>query len=516
MSKLMNVSSSPHVRSRLTTAGVMYDVILALMPATFVGVYHFGLSALAVILASVLTAVLTEFIFDYVTGRENTIRDGSAVVTGLLLALCLPAGAPLYLPILGSLFAILVTKCCFGGLGHNFMNPALSGRCFLLISFASAMSTYSVDGVSTATPLADTATSQAQNLMYAITGMGSGVIGCSAAALLLGGIYLLIIGGITWEIPVSVLVSFTAFIALFGGHGFDAQYLLLQLCGGGIVMGAFFMATDPVSSPLASGGQLIYGVILGILAAVFRVFGSSADSVSYAIIICNMFVPLIDEISIPVPFGYRKKKEKGGKKLPTAAIALCVITLVAGVALSGVYKLTEAKIAEQDLAKQAASYQEVCPDAVEFGYDEALTAKVEALNGEVYGSDFGKSYINDVIVGKDDSGNVAGYVISASSGDGMEGEIAMSVGLAADGTVTGLSFTVLNETAGLGSLVGEDAFKSQFNGVKVDKFTLLKSGGASAAGEINGVSGATISSSAVVNAVNAAVDFFNTNIQGGN
>ncbi len=515
MSKLMNVSSSPHVRSRLTTAGVMYDVILALMPATFMGVYHFGLSAFAVIAASVLTAVLTEFIFDYVTGRPNTIKDGSAIVTGLLLALCLPAGAPLYLPVLGSLFAILVTKCCFGGLGHNFMNPALSGRCFLLISFASAMSTYSVDGVSTATPLADTATSQAVNLAHAITGLGSGVIGCSAAALLLGGLYLLIVGGITWEIPVSVLVSFTAFIALFGGHGFDIQYLLLQLAGGGIVMGAFFMATDPVTSPLASGGQLLYGVILGILAALFRVFGTAADSVSYAIIISNLFVPLIDEVTIPVPFGYRKKKE-GGKKIPGAAIALCVITLVAGVALSGVYKLTEGKIAEQKLAEKAASYQEVCPDATEFGYDEALSAKVEALNGEVYGTDFGKAYINEVIVGKDASGNVAGYVISATSGDGMEGEITMSVGIAADGTVTGISFTVLNETAGLGSLVGEDAFKSQFNGVKADKFTLFKSGGASAPGEINGVSGATISSSAVVNAVNAAVDFFQNDIQGGN
>ena len=141
---------------------------------------------------------------------------------------------------------------------------------------------------------------------------------------------------------------------------------------------------------------------------------------------------------------------------------------------------------------------------------------MDALNGEVYGTDFGKAYINEVIVGKDASGKVAGYVISASSGDGMEGEITMSVGMAADGTVTGISFTVLNETAGLGSLVGEDAFKGQFNGVKTDKFTLFKSGGASAPGEINGVSGATISSSAVVNAVNAAVDFFENDIQGGN
>ncbi|MBD9157992.1 MAG: RnfABCDGE type electron transport complex subunit D, partial [Lachnospiraceae bacterium] len=361
MSKLMNVSSSPHVRSKLTTRHVMCDVILALLPATVMGVYHFGISALVTILTSIAAAVLTEFLFDKATGRENTITDCSAIVTGLLLALCLPNGVPLYIPVLGSVFAILFTKCCFGGLGHNFMNPALSGRCFLLISFAGVMSTYTVDGVSSATPLADLASGNAVNLVQTFLGANNGVIGCSTAGLLLGGIYLLIVGGITWEIPVSVLVSFTAFIALFGGHGFDVQYLLMQLAGGGIVMGAFFMATDPVTCPLGSGGQLLYGVVLGILAALFRVFGSSADSVSYAIIICNMFVPLIDEISIPTPFGYRKKKE-GGKKIPAAAIALCVITLIAGVALSGVYKLTEGRITEQKLAEKSASYQEVCPD----------------------------------------------------------------------------------------------------------------------------------------------------------
>ena len=241
MSKLMNVSSSPHVRSKLTTRHVMCDVILALLPATVMGVYRFGFSALVTILVSIAAAVLTEFLFDKATGRENTITDCSAIVTGLLLALCLPNGVPLYIPILGSLFAILFTKCCFGGLGHNFMNPALSGRCFLLISFASVMSTYTVDGVSSATPLADLAAGNSVSLMQTFLGLNNGVIGCSAAGLLLGGIYLLIVGGITWEIPVSVLVSFTAFIALFGGHGFDVQYLLLQLAGGGIVMGAFFM-----------------------------------------------------------------------------------------------------------------------------------------------------------------------------------------------------------------------------------------------------------------------------------
>ena len=149
-----NVSSSPHVRSPLSTGQVMYDVILALMPATLFGIWHFGVHALFVVLMSVASAVLTEFVFDYLTGRENTLYDGSAVLTGLLLALCIPASVPLYVPYIGAVFAILVVKCLFGGLGKNFMNPALGGRCFLLLSFGSAMTNYAVDGVSGATPLA--------------------------------------------------------------------------------------------------------------------------------------------------------------------------------------------------------------------------------------------------------------------------------------------------------------------------------------------------------------------------
>lgn len=315
MNKLFNVSSSPHVRSRLTTGGVMYDVILALMPATFVGVYHCGLHALLVIAMSVITAVLTEFIFDYITKRPNSITDGSAVVTGLLLALCLPAEVPLFVPFLGSLFAILFAKCLFGGLGHNFMNPALAGRCFLLISFSGIVASYSVDGVSSATPLEALASGQTVNITQALTGFSNGVIGSSVIALLLGALWLWVVGGITFEIPVATLVSFCAFIALFGGQGFDPIYILAHLAGGGIAMGALFMATDPVTSPVTSTGQLLFGVLVGVLCGIFRVFGSAADSASYAIVIANMAVPLIDEISIPTPFGLRnqpKQQKTGG------------------------------------------------------------------------------------------------------------------------------------------------------------------------------------------------------------
>jgi RnfABCDGE-type electron transport complex G subunit len=477
------------------------------------GVYNHGFHAFLVILMSIATAMLTEFVFDYIAGRPNTLKDGSAIVTGLLLALCLPGSVPLYIPFAGSLFAILVVKCLFGGLGHNFMNPALAGRCFLLISFSSIVTNYTYDGVSMATPLVDLAAGETVNVTHMLTGMGSGIIGNSTIALFIGGMILWAMGGITFEIPLATIVSFTAFIAIFGGQGFDPMFLLAHLAGGGIIMAAFFMATDPVTSPVTSTGQILYGCLVGILSGVFRVFGSAADSVSYAVIISNMIVPLIEEITVPVPYGCREQKSSDSKGIPKSAIVLCVITLIAGVALSGVYGLTKDTIEQQQMAANAASYQEVCPDAASFSYDDDINAAVEALGGEVYGTDFGKAYINEAVVGKDSSGNVAGYVISATSGDGFDGTITIAIGLSADGTVNGISFTELHETAGMGMKCEESEFKDQFNGVNTDKFILNKSGGASADNEINSVSGASVSSGAVVNAVNAALDFYAANIK---
>ncbi len=515
--RLFHVSSSPHVRSRLSTAGVMYDVILALMPATFMGVYRFGMHAALVIAVAILTAVLTEFIFDYIAKKPNTVKDGSAVVTGLLLALCLPAGVPLYVPYAGSLFAILVVKCFFGGLGHNFMNPALAGRCFLLISFSGVVADFSIDGMSAATPLEDLAAGKVINITEVLMGFGNGVIGGSVLALLFGGLYLWVIGAITFEIPVAVLVSFAAFIAIFGGQGFDPLFILAHLAGGGIMMAAFFMATDPVTSPVTSTGQLLYGVLVGILSGIFRVYGSAADSVSYAVIISNLAVPLIEEVTVPVPFGYRtqpqRQEEKGGIGIPRSALILCGITAVAGVCLSGIYEMTKEAISEQQMAANIASYQEVCPDASDFSYDDALTGAVDALGGEIYGTDYGKSYINEIVVGTDSSGTPVGYVMSVSSGDAYDGSLTFSLGISADGTVNGISFTELNETPGLGMLCGEDEFKSQFSGVNVEKFTLNKSGGSTADDEIDSVSGASTTSGAVVNAVNAALDFFAANVK---
>ncbi len=509
---LLNVSSNPHIRSKITTGSVMADVVLALLPATAVGIYRYGLHAFLIIAVSILTAVLSEYIFDVIAKRPNTVRDGSAVVTGLLLALTLPPSVPLYIPVLGSLFAILFVKCFFGGLGKNFMNPALTARCFLLISFGSAMTNYSVDGVSGATPLAALSSGETVNITRLYLGSASGVIGGSALALLLGGLFLWLMGGITFEIPVACIVSFSAFMVIFGGQGLNLTYLIAHICGGGVLMGAFFMATDPVTSPVTRRGHLVYGAIIGILAAMFRVFGSVADSFSYAIIISNMLVPFIDKLPIPRPLGYRGGEYKE-REFPKAAVKLTVITLIAGLALSGVYLITKDRIEQQQMAANAASYQEVCPEAVSFSYDDRLTAAVEALGGDIYNESFGKTYVNEVVVGEDSDGSVAGYVISVTSGDGFEGDITLSVGLTTDGAVTGISFTTLAETAGMGMLCGEDAFKSQFEGVKTDAFILNKSGGSTADNEIDSVSGASTSSGAVVNAVNTALAFFAANIQ---
>lgn len=514
MNKRFNVSSSPHVRSRLTTGSVMYDVILALMPAAFFGIYHYGFHAFLVIAVSILSAVLTEFIFDYIAGRPNTIKDGSAVVTGLLLALCLPAGVPLYVPYAGSLFAILVVKCFFGGLGHNFMNPALAGRCFLLISFSKTVANFSIDGVSMATPLEDLAAGKVINIAEVLLGFSNGVIGGSIIALMLGGLYLWVVGGITFEIPAAALISFSAFIALFGGQGFDPLFILAHIAGGGIVMGAVFMATDPVTSPVTSTGQLLFGALVGILSGIFRIYGSAADSVSYAIIISNLTVPLIDEISVPVPFGLRSQnQEKQGFSIPKSAVILCAITMIAGVCLSGVYGMTFDAINAQQMAANLASYQKVCPDATDFAYDDDINAAVKELEGEIYGTDFGKAYINEMVVGTDASGAVAGYVVSVSSKDSFEESITLSVGIEPDGTVYGIAFTEINETPGMGMLCAEDAFVSQFSGVKAERFTLNKSGGSTADDQIDSVSGASTTSGAVVNAVNAALDFYAANVK---
>ncbi len=518
MNTTLNISPAPHARDRWTTRFIMGVVALALLPTAVIGVLAYGLRAFWVILASVGTAVLTEFIFDKIAHKPDTWLDGSAVVTGLMLALTLSPSVPLYIPVIGSVFAIFIVKCCFGGLGKNFVNPALAARCFLLISFGKTMTMFTVDGVTAATPIGDLMAGRAVNITEMFLGTANGVIGSSAIALLAGGLVLWAMDIIHGEICFSVIGGFTLLIGLFGGQGFDPRFLAANLCGGGVIMGAFFMATDYVTSPVSRLGQLIYGLTIGVLGALFRIFGSSADSFSYSIIIGNLLVPLIDTYIIPKPFAYRKgaqNRERRKFRIPKPVVAIGIITLLAGAALSGVFTLTKDTIEEQKLAANTESYKAVCPDAVSFEPSEAAKSFIEELDGGVYGSGFGKVYINGAVVGRGADGSVVGYVISVTTAEGNDGNITLSVGISADGVVNGIAFTELNETPGMGMRCGEPEFMSQFEGKEVSKFTLVKSGAASD-GEIDAITGATVTSKAVVNAVNAGVDFYANVLKGGN
>ena len=312
MNEMWNISSNPHIRDKMKSSDLMRLVLIALLPAAAFGVVNFGINALKVIILSVAASVLTEYVYEKGMHKKVTIGDYSAAVTGLLLALNLPASAPWYLSVLGSVFAILFVKQLFGGLGQNFMNPALAARCFLLISFAGKMTDFTYDAVSGATPLAAMKAGESVNVLNLFLGKTAGTIGeTSTLAILIGAVILLVFKVIDLRIPLSCLLSFSVFAILFGGHGFDLHFLAAQLCAGGLMLGTFFMATDYVTSPITPKGQIVFGIILGVLTGVFRIFGASAEGVSYAIIISNLLVPLIERVTIPVPFG--KEGIKDGK-----------------------------------------------------------------------------------------------------------------------------------------------------------------------------------------------------------
>ncbi|MBS7303424.1 MAG: RnfABCDGE type electron transport complex subunit D [Lachnospiraceae bacterium] len=307
---MMKVSSNPHIRSKVSTSKIMLAVILALLPTTIFGIRNFGLHALLLVLVTIASTVVTEALFEAVMKKPLTIFDFSAVVTGLLLALNLPPKAPLWIGIIGGVFAILVVKMLFGGLGQNFMNPALAARCFLLISFPVIMTDFTCDAYSGATPLAALKAGESVNILDMVIGNTAGTIGeTSMIAIVFGACILILMGIIDLRIPGSYIVTFILFIGLFGGHGFDYSYISAHLAGGGLMLGAFFMATDYVTRPVTKFGQVLFGILLGILTGIFRIFGAGAECVSYAIIIGNLLVPLIEKITYPRAFG------KGGERL---------------------------------------------------------------------------------------------------------------------------------------------------------------------------------------------------------
>lgn len=326
MKKLL-VSASPHIHSPETTTGVMGDVIISLLPALVMAVVWFGSRALVLTAVCIGTAVLAEWVFRRVMKRPNTLGDLSAVVTGLILALNLPATLPLWMAAIGSIVAIVVVKQMFGGIGQNFVNPAMTARIILMVSFPTAMarwtaplaSAWSADAVTTATPMASLAASSGGNLSADLPSLWQMLVGyhggsmgeVCALALLVGGVYLIIRRVISPIIPAAYIGTVAVWM-LLAGHG-DLRFVVYELLGGGLLLGAFFMATDYATSPITAKGKWIFGIGCGIITSVIRLYGSLPEGVSFSIILMNILVPHIERLTLPRAFGAEKEKKEATK-----------------------------------------------------------------------------------------------------------------------------------------------------------------------------------------------------------
>ena len=329
--KMLTVSPNPHIRSDESTSSLMLCVIIALLPATVWGVYQFGLRALTVILVSIVSCVTAEILSALILKLRISVSDLSAVVTGLLLGLNLPVSVPLWMPAVGGVFAIVIVKQLFGGIGKNFLNPALCARVFLF-SWASEMTFFTapktelpvfsskIDAVSAATPLASLNEGMLPNVQIAdlFIGKQAGCIGeISAMLLLAGGIFLMVRKVISFRIPVAFIGTVFALTYFFPKGDQDIHFAIASVFSGALFLGAFFMATDYTTSPCTSVGQIIYGVGCGALTVLIRYFGGYPEGVSFAILIMNLFVWFIDKYTRPKPFGHvkpkKEKKAEGGK-----------------------------------------------------------------------------------------------------------------------------------------------------------------------------------------------------------
>ena len=322
VNKKLTVSASPHVRSPHTATGIMLDVIIALIPALIAAVVIFGTQVLLVTIVCVSTAVLSEYLCRKVMKRHQTIGDLSAVVTGLLLAFNLPVSIPLWIAAIGSIIAIVVVKQMFGGIGQNFVNPALAARIILLVSFPAKMTTWTLDGVTTATPLASLKSGVVDktalpSMVDMLIGQHGGCLGevCSAA-LILGGIYLIVRKVISPAIPLSYIGT-VAVLMLIAGK-FSLEFTAYQLLSGGLLIGAIFMATDYTTSPVSFKGKIIFGIGCGLITAAIRIFGGYPEGVSFSIIIMNILVPHIERLTTAKPFGTPKKDKKAEKEAAKA------------------------------------------------------------------------------------------------------------------------------------------------------------------------------------------------------
>lgn len=309
----LTVASSPHIRGDFKTSRLMLDVVVALLPALAVGTWILGFRALAVTAVSMVSAVGAEWLYCKVTGKQNTLRDCSALVTGMLLAMTLPASVPFGIVVLGSVFAIVFAKCMCGGLGQNIFNPALAARAFLMLLFPAALTHYeTIDGFSSATPLHRMVmpTLPDNSLLDMFLGRIPGSIGeLSALALLLGGVFLVARKVISLKIPLAYLGSVAVLTFVFSKTGNPISWMLYSLLGGGVMLGAIFMATDYATSPVTPMGQILYGIGCGALTVFFRYYGLFPEGVTYAILLMNLATWGIDRITAPRRFGTKKGEQ---------------------------------------------------------------------------------------------------------------------------------------------------------------------------------------------------------------
>lgn len=317
--ELLTVEPSPHIKSGVTTKGIMLDVVIALLPACLFGIYQFGARAAILLAIGVISAVLFEWLIEKILKRKNTIHDLSAVVTGLLVSMNLPASVPYWMPLVGAFVAIVLIKQLFGGIGKNFLNPALAARVFLFLSWSDKMATFApprgVDAVAYATPLASLTESgvAGASVLDMFLGKTGGCIGeISALLLILGGIYLIVRRVITWHIPVCYLGTVAVFALILPESGamFNLNNMLTQLFAGGLMLGAIFMATDYVTCPITKWGRVIFGVGCGLITVLFRAFSSYPEGVSFAILVMNSLVWYIDKMTKPRVFGGVKHGKK--------------------------------------------------------------------------------------------------------------------------------------------------------------------------------------------------------------
>lgn len=539
----LKVSASPHVRSKDNTSDIMFDVVLALVPATAFGLYLHGWYAALLVAVCIGSCVGFEALYQACMHKKVTVGDFSAVVTGLLLAMNLPPEFPIWMAILGSAFAIIVVKQLFGGLGQNFMNPALGARCFLLIAFSRYMTAFVYDGVSTATPLAILKNGGSVNIKDMFLGYTAGTIGeTSTAALLIGAVYLLIKRVISPKIPLIYIGTFAVCIAIYAvTKNYNvAEFVAAHICGGGLMLGAWFMATDYVTSPITSKGKVVYAVMLGLLTFVLRIFGGSAEGVSYAIIISNLFVPLIERVTVPKAFGEgadidkkdKKKKEKNTdeiknadtdteekkakedkpkqkmnvKGIVKAIAAIFVITVIMGAALGAVYSITKKPIADAEEKAKQEAYAEVFPDAAQIETFTEDEINLSDVNKVMASRGYGDNTIDEISVVADADGMFTGFIILVTNHSGYGGDIQLAVGVSLDYSIKGIAFLTINETAGLGMEAQNKEFLGQFIGKQVLQYSYTKTGSTSDS-EIDALSGATITTSAVVDAVNTALNF---------